>query len=103
MENLGPEVFEPAGWRLDGNVKTQHVIIDAGAPVYLPPPQYKGLRVFAGQADSVGASHFTIDYEFDGVVGTMDGWLLDDGSVRLKERRGPANMRQKLWPRPWID
>jgi hypothetical protein len=44
------------------------------------------LRVYAGQADPVDASHFTIAYQLDGKSGTIDGWAKDAGVVlRLRE------------------
>ena len=50
---------------------------------YKPLP----LRWFAGQPDAADPSHFTLDYELDGVHGTVDGYLTDDGgSVRMQAR-----------------
>jgi len=48
------------------------------------------VRVFNGQPDPSDASHFTIGYEVDGQPGTIDGWLTDDGIVKLEVRDGPA-------------
>ena len=44
------------------------------------------LRVFAGQPDPVDPSHFTIDYVLNGTRNTLDGWLVDDGIVRIETR-----------------
>jgi hypothetical protein len=46
------------------------------------------LRFFAGRADPKDASHFTVDYEYAGVRGTIDGWLTDDDFLRLRPRGG---------------
>ena len=57
---------------------------------------------FAGQPDPHDASRFTMAYELDGQEGIIDGQLLDDGSVHLVIRNGPAtqpNMRPD-GPRP---
>jgi hypothetical protein len=43
-------------------------------------------RVFAGQPDPNDESHFTIEYEVDGVRHIIDGWVFDDGKVVLEER-----------------
>lgn len=43
-----------------------------------------------GQPDPNDRSHFTIVYELDADRGTIDGWLMDDGTVQLKVRDGPA-------------
>jgi len=56
------------------------------------------LRIFAGQPDPTDASHFTIAYELDGVPGTIDGWLFDDDSVRLKPRVGKV-LGNQWYPR----
>jgi hypothetical protein len=45
-------------------------------------------RIYAGQTDPADASHFTIDYEFDGAKGTIHGRLKDDGVVELKPESG---------------
>lgn len=55
---------------------------------------YMGLanhfRLCNGQSDSEDPSHFTIEYDMDAAKGTIDGWLMDDGTVELKVRDGPA-------------
>jgi hypothetical protein len=48
------------------------------------------VQVFNGQPDPADISHFTIAYTVDGVPGTLDGWLLDSGVVKLEVRDGPA-------------
>ena len=45
------------------------------------------LRIYAGQIDPEDASHFTIAYWLQGNTGTIDGWLLDDDTVKLERRR----------------
>ncbi|HTW93433.1 MAG TPA: hypothetical protein VMD30_01480, partial [Tepidisphaeraceae bacterium] len=58
-------------------------------------------RFFAGQSDAADPSHFTIDYEWDdGVRGTVDGWLLDNGLIHCQVRPGPGDEKsefQRLW------
>jgi hypothetical protein len=43
-------------------------------------------RWFAGQIDLNDDSHFTIPYDLDGVPHVMDGWLMDDDTVKLEQR-----------------
>lgn len=43
-------------------------------------------RVFAGQPDPDDVSHFTIDYLVNDTRHTVDGWLVDDGMVRIEAR-----------------
>jgi hypothetical protein len=45
------------------------------------------IRVFAGQPDPADASHFTIVMELDGEPRTLDGWLLDDDTIKLERRK----------------
>jgi hypothetical protein len=44
------------------------------------------LRVFAGQPDPNDASHFTIDYDLNGVRHTLDGWVVDDSEIKIESR-----------------
>jgi hypothetical protein len=44
------------------------------------------LRVFAGQVDPDDRSHFTIDYVLNGTRRTLDGWLVDGGTVKIETR-----------------
>lgn len=48
------------------------------------------VRIFNGQPDSTDVSHFTIVYEVNGGTGTIDGWLQDDGTVKMQVRDRPA-------------
>jgi hypothetical protein len=48
------------------------------------------LRLFWGQPDPRQSDHFTIGYELNGAVGTIDGRLKDDGQLDLSVRDGPA-------------
>lgn len=43
-------------------------------------------RCFAGQIDPADESHFTIAYQLNGQPAVLDGWLLDDDTVRLQRR-----------------
>lgn len=45
-------------------------------------------RFYAGQVDPQDPSRFTIDYEVNGVRGTMRGWLRDNGTLELKPSTG---------------
>lgn len=46
------------------------------------------LRLLGGRADPRDARHFEIDYTLDGRPGTIDGWVTDDGRVRIEPRDG---------------
>jgi hypothetical protein len=46
------------------------------------------VRVYCGQPDPNDASHFTIDYDLNGVRGTIDGNLAGSGVVTLRPRTG---------------
>jgi hypothetical protein len=46
------------------------------------------VRLYAGQADPNDASHFTIDYDLNGVRGTIDGKLTAADTVTLTPRSG---------------
>jgi hypothetical protein len=56
-------------------------------PVPRISPWFEATRIYAGQLDPEDASHFTIDYEARGRRHTIDGWLRDDETVLLEERR----------------
>jgi hypothetical protein len=43
-------------------------------------------QIFEGRADMDDSTHFTIPYEMDGKHGIVDGWLVDDRSVKLQIR-----------------
>jgi hypothetical protein len=45
-------------------------------------------RLYAGQPDPKDASHFTIDYDFDGRRGTIHGYLKPNGGIDLKPDTG---------------
>jgi hypothetical protein len=47
--------------------------------------------LFAGQLDPSDPAHFTIGYKVHGKPGKIDGWLLDDDTVRLEVRGGTAS------------
>jgi hypothetical protein len=48
---------------------------------------YNSVRYFAGQVESDDPSHFSIAYETDGKRSVIDGWLMDDDTVKLEKRR----------------
>jgi hypothetical protein len=43
-------------------------------------------KFFAGQPDANNASHFTFDYEVDGLRHTCDAWLDNDGKLIVSQR-----------------
>jgi hypothetical protein len=45
---------------------------------------------FPGQPDPADGSHFTIDFERDGVRATIDGWLRENDRIELIPREGAA-------------
>jgi hypothetical protein len=49
------------------------------------------IRFFAGQVDPADDSHFTIRFERDQEKGIVDGWLTDDGDMRLLVRDANSN------------
>ena len=80
--------FGPPVYVGDSNAR---MLVPADAPALvatsIPPAAAVPLRWFAGQPDADDPSHFTLDYELDGVHGTVDGYLTDDGgSVRMQAR-----------------
>jgi hypothetical protein len=48
------------------------------------------LRVYAGQADPNDESHFTIAYKVNDLPDVIDGYLQDDGSVKIAFRGGAS-------------
>jgi hypothetical protein len=46
-------------------------------------------RIFEGQPDSAGPTHFTIEFESGRKHGTIDGWLKNDEYVVLEVRQPP--------------
>jgi len=43
----------------------------------------------SGRLDQTDRSHFTIAYETDRGSGTIDGWLMNDDTIKLEVRDGP--------------
>jgi hypothetical protein len=60
------------------------------------PPK---LRIFEGQPDAADASHFTIRYQIWGQEDVVDGYLLDDDSVRISQRNMPIDRPPGRVPR----
>jgi hypothetical protein len=44
------------------------------------------IRIYAGQPDPNDPSHFTVDYEVNGVRRTVDGWLRDPHTIVIERR-----------------
>jgi hypothetical protein len=76
VRTTGGDVF-PVRW-VDGVLRTDR---EPG----------KSLRFYGGQPDPKDPSHFTVDYEFDGQRGTIDGWLTDDDFLRIRPRGGEVD------------
>jgi hypothetical protein len=55
---------------------------------WLPLQEAELTHIYAGQSDPKDASHFTIAYSADGTPGVIDGWVEDNGRIRLQPR-GP--------------
>jgi hypothetical protein len=51
-------------------------------------PSKQTLVIYAGQSDPKDESHFTISYAADRKMGIIDGWVEDNGRIRLQPR-GP--------------
>lgn len=47
------------------------------------------VKFMGGQIDPNDATHFTIAYTVNDRAGVIDGWLLNDGTVKLEERNNP--------------
>ena len=57
------------------------------------------IRLYDGQPDPADASHLTIDYDINGLRGTIDGKLTPTGAVTLAPRTGRvvASGRTVCW------
>jgi len=77
--------LSPATWRCDAGQSAART-----TPFDIVFALADRAEIFGGQPDPTDTSHFTIAYAVDGVRGTIDGWLLDDGTVKLETRDGPA-------------
>jgi hypothetical protein len=45
------------------------------------------IQILAGQPNPDDLAHFTIAYEIDGKPGIIDGWLMEDDTVKLEPRK----------------
>jgi hypothetical protein len=55
--------------------------------VYVPTDrQFAHLTFFAGQPDTNNPSHFTFDFNLDGMRHTCDAWLDNDGKLIVSQR-----------------
>jgi hypothetical protein len=43
--------------------------------------------VYNGQPDPDDLSHFTVEVRIDGKIRVIDGWLRDDETLQLEERK----------------
>ncbi len=57
-----------------------------GDGLLIPVSPTDRLRVFAGQPDPNDASHFTIEYDLNGTRHVLDGWLVDEATIKIEER-----------------
>jgi hypothetical protein len=55
-------------------------------------------RLFWGQRDPVDGSHFTISYLMNDQLGTIDGWLRENGALELRIRDGIAKNLADPYP-----
>lgn len=83
-EDLCVEEFVPAS----ADVSQPYSSRESDLAIRRWPDQH--LTFLAGQPDPTDPSHFTIGYRLDDQPGTIEGWLLDDGAVKLQVRDGPA-------------
>jgi len=63
---------------------------------YLQWPSPRHLRIYAGQADPIDASHFTIRYVEDGKTRMVDGYLEDAETGDPASDSSPGMARVKL-------
>jgi hypothetical protein len=83
-------VIDPAGlWSRPKLVSNRFWLSPFRMP--LPPSPQSPLRIYAGQLDPANPAHFTIDYEYRGKTGTIDGWLQSDDTILLEPRTTIAN------------
>lgn len=52
------------------------------------------MRVLAGRADPKDATHFELEYTIDGRPGTIDGWVREDGRLRIEPRQGVKTVQK---------
>ncbi len=61
--------------------------IGSAGPIYLDiPAKFHHLKVFEGQIDPTNPSHMTFNYDVDGHLHTVDGWIHRDGGLLLSTR-----------------
>lgn len=78
------ETFEPVSLFRQTRRQTKRGALAFGCDPRQP------LKLYPGRPDPADWSHFAIPYDVGGVAGTIDGWLQDDGTVKLQTRDGPA-------------
>ena len=88
MPRLVAAVFRPG--TTFKNPILSHDINPWSAPVWMDDG-HRPFRFYAGQPDASDASRFTVLYDVAGAPRVLDGWLLDDDSVRLECRGGTGN------------
>jgi hypothetical protein len=87
---LHASVLKPATWgesAVDVSAGPRSVGGDGRSFMELVLPQ--GTRLYVGQADPDDRSHFRLPYTLDKRRGTIDGWLVDGGTVAFRVRDGP--------------
>ena len=52
------------------------------------------MRFVAGRADPQDATHFEVHYTIDGRPGTIDGWVREDGRLRIEPRQGVKTVQK---------
>jgi hypothetical protein len=82
--------------RLGGNVIARGTLVqppptvDFARGVTIAHARPERLRVWAGRVDPADPSHVTIEFEADGRLGWVDGWLNGDDELVLSVRDAPA-------------
>lgn len=90
------DILRPGTLRQPPEEKVGPVILDV---LFSQRPTPIHLRVFAGQADAVDPTHFTIAYEFDGQRHVVDGHL-EDAAGCGPAFSGLARVRFQVDPPP---
>jgi hypothetical protein len=93
---LGHRTVTLIPWRSPGSLPSE--VSAEGVRLLLGREQR--LTLYHGQPDPADASHFTIAYLLDGQAGTIDGYVRDDGTIRLTVRDGALQARQPRWAAP---
>lgn len=81
---MSARILEP-GSAFRGPRMTMTATRGDGSQIQFDPAADR-LTIFAGQPDPSDASHFTIDYDLNGVRHTLDGWVVDANEIKIESR-----------------